>query len=300
MNVTRAVGIDIGGTKIAGGVVSESGDLLARLEKPTQADDPEAIIASVADIVSELSGEDSAATVGVAVAAFLDSPRENLYFSPNISWKNFPLKDRLESALGRHVRVENDANAAGWAEYRFGAAQGSTSMMMLTMGTGVGGAVIDRGRLVVGGFGAGGELGHIIIRPGGLECGCGNRGCLEQYASGTALMRDARAHLGHPQLTVEGLTALLESADPEALEVLRAVCDSMGLGIASLVAVTDPDTVVIGGGVARAGTLLGHMITEAFDVHYGAASNRPAASIVVATLGNTAGMIGAADLARNL
>lgn len=300
MDATNAVGVDIGGTKIAGGVVSASGELLARVERPTHAGNPEAIIDTVAEIVAELSQEGLHATVGVAVAAFLDSDRDTLFFSPNIVWKNFPIKDRLTSALGRPVRVENDANAAGWAEYRFGAAQGSTSMIMLTMGTGVGGAVIDRGRLVVGGFGAGGELGHIIIQPGGLECGCGNRGCLEQYASGTALMRDARAKLEQPHLTAEGLTELLESADTGAMEALRGVCNSMGLGIASLVAVTDPDTVVIGGGVARAGSLLGHMITQAFDVHYGAASKRPAASIVVATLGNTAGMVGAADLARDL
>ena len=300
MDVGNAIGIDIGGTKIAGGVVSASGELLARAEKPTRADDPEEIIASVAALVSELSDNDSATTIGVAVAAFLDSNRETLYFSPNIAWKDFPLKDRLESALGRGVLLENDANAAGWAEYRFGAAQNSSSMIMLTMGTGVGGAVIDRGRLLVGGFGAGGELGHIIIQPGGLECGCGNRGCLEQYASGTALMRETRVALRQPNLTTEHVAELLESGDPDAMAALRAVCGYMGLGIASLVAVTDPDTVVIGGGVARAGLLLSDMITEAFVSHYAASEKRPTAAIVVATLGNTAGMIGAADLARNL
>lgn len=299
MAVTHALGIDIGGTKIAGGVVSESGELLHRLEKPTRAQDPDTIIATVAEIVAELSTSESHLTVGVAVAAFLDPGRENLYFSPNIEWKDFPLRDRLESKLGRPVTIENDANAAGWAEYRFGGARDSVSMIMLTMGTGVGGAVIDRGQLLVGGFGTAGELGHIIIRPGGLECGCGNRGCLEQYASGTALMRDARESLSRPNLSAEDLTALLESADAEATDVLRGVCDSMGLGIASLVAVTDPDTVVIGGGVARAGSLLGDMITKSFLSHYGASAKRPTATIVVAELGNTAGMIGAADLARH-
>lgn len=299
MAVTHALGIDIGGTKIAGGVVSESGELLHRLEKPTRAQDPDTIIATVAEIVAELSTSESHLTVGVAVAAFLDPGRENLYFSPNIEWKDFPLRDRLESKLGRPVTIENDANAAGWAEYRFGGARDSVSMIMLTMGTGVGGAVIDRGQLLVGGFGTAGELGHIIIRPGGLECGCGNRGCLEQYASGTALMRDARESLSRPNLSAEDLTALLESADAEATDVLRGVCDSMGLGIASLVAVTDPDTVVIGGGVARAGSLLGDMITKSFLSHYGTSAKRPTATIVVAELGNTAGMIGAADLARH-
>lgn len=298
VSANNSLGIDIGGTKIAGGIVSESGELLQRVEKPTPPADPDAIIATVGEIVSELSSADSHPTVGVAVAAFLDPDRASLYFSPNITWKDFPLKNRLEAQLGRPVVLENDANAAAWAEYRFGGARDSVSMIMLTMGTGVGGAVIDRGQLLVGGFGTAGELGHIIVRPGGLECGCGNRGCLEQYASGTALMRDARVSLGEPNLTAEQLTKRLEAADANAMDVLRSVCDSMGLGIASLVAVTDPDTVVIGGGVARAGAVLGDMIREAFLSHYGASAKRPTAAIVVAELGNTAGMIGAADLAR--
>ena len=298
VSANNSLGIDIGGTKIAGGIVSESGELLQRVEKSTPAANPEAIVATVVEIVSELSSADTQPTVGVAVAAFLDPDRANVYFSPNITWKDFPLKNRLEAELDRPVIVENDANAAAWAEYRFGGARDSVSMIMLTMGTGVGGAVIDRGELLVGGFGTAGELGHIIVRPGGLECGCGNRGCLEQYASGTALMRDARDSLGEPNLTVEQLTKRLEAADADAMDVLRRVCDSMGLGIASLVAVTDPDTVVIGGGVARAGVVLGDMIREAFLSHYGASAKRPTAAIVVAELGNTAGIIGAADLGR--
>ena len=298
MRVSNSIGIDIGGTKIAGGVVSPTGELLDQVEKPTDPDDPESILSTTAAIVSELPTENIQSTIGVAVAAFLDSQRENIYFSPNIVWEDYPLAKRLEDTLSRPVVIENDANAAGWAEYRFGAAVDSQSMMMLTMGTGVGGAVVDNGRLLVGGFGSAGELGHIIIRPGGLLCGCGNRGCLEQYASGTALMRDARVALENPELTSHQLTTLLEAGDQKAMEVLREVCDAMGFGIASLVAVTDPDTVVIGGGVARAGSVLATIITESFRTHYGSTARRPTAQIVVATLGNTAGMIGAADLAR--
>jgi glucokinase len=296
--MTNAIGIDIGGTKIAGGVVTPTGELLHQVEKPTDPQSPDSILGTIAEIVSELPTENTQSTIGVAVAAFLDSQREKIYFSPNIVWEDYPLAKRLEDTLSRPVVIENDANAAGWAEYRFGAAVDSKSMMMLTMGTGVGGAVVDHGRLLVGGFGSAGELGHIIIRPGGLDCGCGNRGCLEQYASGTALMRDARLALGNPELTTHQLTMLLEAGDQKAMEVFREVCDAMGLGIASLVAVTDPDTVVIGGGVARAGSVLATLITESFESHYGSTTRRPTAQIVVATLGNTAGMIGAADLAR--
>lgn len=295
----NTLGIDIGGTKIAGGVVSPEGELLQRVEKPTHAQDPDAIVATIRDIVESLQGPEHSPAVGVAVAAFLDAKRETLYFSPNITWKNFPLKAKLQDALGRPVTLENDANAAGWAEYRFGAAKASESMIMLTMGTGVGGAIVEGGRLMVGGFGAAGELGHIVIEPGGLRCGCGNNGCLEQYASGTALMREARARLGDQNLTSEQLAVLLENNDARAMDAFKVVCDAMGRGIASLVAVTDPDTVVIGGGVAKAGELLGRQITESFHAHYGSHQKRPTANIAVATLGNTAGIIGAADLAHH-
>jgi len=297
--VVDALGIDIGGTKIAGAVVTESGDILASARRPTDASNPGAIISAVVDIVQELSPHPTGATVGVAAAAFMDRARERVYFAPNIAWENFPLKAELETALQRPVRLENDANAAGWAEFRFGAAKDAHSMIMLTMGTGVGGAVIDGGVLMVGGFGSAGELGHIVIEPNGLECGCGNRGCLEQYASGTALMRLAQERLGQEDLSPANLADLLAEGNPAAHEVFAEVCDSMGRGIASLVAVTDPETVVIGGGVAKAGAALGDLIQERFLAHYPAAKRKPTATVVVATLGNRAGVVGAADLARH-
>lgn len=291
-------GIDIGGTKIAAGLVNQDGDLVHRLEVPTAANDPEAIVRSVVSLVAELGSDGVLPVVGIAAAAFLNRARDLVFFAPNIAWSNFPLKDVLEQKLGLSVILENDANAAGWAEFQFGAARNATSMLMLTMGTGVGGAVVDDGRLLVGGFGVGGELGHIIIEPGGRLCGCGNRGCLEQYASGTALMRQAREKFADESLTAEGLAALMRDNDARALSVLQVVCDAMGRGITSLVAVTDPEVVVIGGGVAVAGSLLTDAITASFAEHYGAYTQRPVPNIVVATMGNTAGVIGAADLAR--
>ena len=291
-------GIDIGGTKIAAGLVNAGGELSQRSERATNAEDPLAIIDTVVEMVSELNGDEVASAVGVAAAAFLDRTRERVYFAPNIAWPDFPLQDVLEQRLGRPVTLENDANAAGWAEFQFGAAKHAHSMVMLTMGTGVGGAVVEDGRLLVGGFGSAGELGHIIIEPDGLLCGCGNRGCLEQYASGTALMREARSDLGRPELTSEEMTELLVGGDSAAIAVLHRVCDAMGRGITSLVAVTDPEVVVIGGGVAKAGALVSDPITESFRRHYGAYERRPVPRIVVATMGNNAGVIGAADLAR--
>jgi len=298
LSAVDSLGLDIGGTKIAGARVTPVGEVVAQVSRPTTPDNPEGILDALDEIFQELGGRDVLPTVGVAVAAFLDRDRETVFFSPNISWQNFPLKAAVETRLGVPVVLENDANAAGWGEFRFGAGRGVQSMIMLTIGTGVGGALVDDGRLLVGAFGMAAELGHIIIEPGGRLCGCGNFGCLEQYASGTALMRDARERLGDEFLTQSGLTELLVQGNSHALGALEGVARAMGRGIASLVAVTDPELIVIGGGVASAGDLLLAPIRESFLDTYGAGSKRPVATIAVATMGNTAGAVGAADLAR--
>lgn len=298
LSAVDALGLDIGGTKIAGARVTPLGEVVAHASRPTTPDNPEGILDALDEIFQELGGQDVLPVVGVAVAAFLDRDREALFFSPNISWQNFPLKAAVETRLGVPVVLENDANAAGWGEFRFGAGRDVQSMIMLTIGTGVGGALVDDGRLLVGGFGIAAELGHIIIEPGGRLCGCGNYGCLEQYASGTALMRDARERLGDESLTQSALTELLVEGDRHALDALEGVARAMGRGIASLVAVTDPELIVIGGGVASAGDLLLAPLRESFLDTYGAGAKRPVATIAVATMGNTAGVVGAADLAR--
>lgn len=298
LSAVDALGLDIGGTKIAGARVTPLGEVVAHASRPTTPDNPEGILDALDEIFQELGGQDVLPVVGVAVAAFLDRDRETLFFSPNISWQKFPLKAAVETRLGVPVVLENDANAAGWGEFRFGAGRDVQSMIMLTIGTGVGGALVDDGRLLVGGFGMAAELGHIIIEPGGRLCGCGNYGCLEQYASGTALMRDARERLGDKSLTQSALTELLVEGDRHALDALEGVARAMGRGIASLVAVTDPELIVIGGGVASAGDLLLAPLRESFLDTYGAGAKRPVATIAVATMGNTAGVVGAADLAR--
>ena len=298
LSAVDALGLDIGGTKIAGARVSPDGDVLAHLSRPTTPDNPEGILDALTEIFLELGGQDALPAVGVAVAAFLNAERDSIFFSPNIAWRDFPLKAAVTERLGVPVVLENDANAAGWGEFRFGAARDVTSMLMLTIGTGVGGALVDDGRLLVGGFGMAAELGHVIIEPGGLLCGCGNRGCLEQYASGTALMRDARERLGDDSVTQATLTELLVQKNPDAVAALHGVAHAIGRGITSLVAVTDPQRIVIGGGVASAGELLLEPIRESFRDTYGAGNKRPIADIALATMGNSAGVVGAADLAR--
>jgi glucokinase len=293
----EAIGVDIGGTKIAAGLVNATGAVGTLLARPTPSNDPDALIAAVVELVEELAHPGAFDTVGVAVAAFLDHRREHVYLSPNIAWSDFPLHARLESALARPVVLENDANAAGWAEFRHGAGQGTQSMVMLTIGTGVGGAIVDRGSLLTGGFGVGGELGHIVVEPLGISCGCGSQGCLEQYASGTALVREAGKLLGRDVSSTE-LMALFEAGNPLAFQALEGVGDYLGRGIASLVAVLDPEVIVLGGGVAAAGGLLLAPVMASFERNYGPFGKRPSPRIIVAELGNTAGVVGAADLAR--
>lgn len=289
--------MDIGGTKIAVARVSESGDVLELVSAPTPAQDPAALLEVVADLVSQLSSSQAALTVGVACAAFLNTDRDHVYLAPNIAWRDYPLRNELEAILERPVVIENDANAAGVAEFEHGAGSGAQSMVMLTIGTGVGGAVIQEGTVLRGGFGVGAELGHVIVEPGGRQCGCGSHGCLEQYASGTALVRHAAELFGRPVDAAE-LRALLEKGDPRAHQALASVARFIGRALVTLVAVLDPDVVVLGGGVSEAGAIFTDAIQDEFARSYGPYSERPAPRIVTALLGNNAGVVGAAALAR--
>ena len=310
----HAVGIDIGGTKIAGALVDESGTIVREARVPTPATDGDDIIDAVVALVEELTEGAEAIGVGVAAAGFIDAQQSTIVYAPNISWRNEPLKAKLEARIPLPVIIENDANAAGWAEFKFGAGRGSKHMVMLTIGTGVGGAVIADSRLLRGGFGIAGELGHIRVVPNGLLCGCGAHGCIEQYGSGTALLKAARqlADAG----TDEGATlrnlrdqagelsgeqvyeAILEG-DPGALRLLRELGKWLGETVASLTAVLDPQVVVIGGGVSAAGDLLLDPIREAYLENLPARGFRPELTVKAAEFVNDAGVVGAADLVRS-
>lgn len=309
----NTVGIDIGGTKIAGALVSETGEILRELKVPTPAEDPKALQAVVVSMVNELRTSVEIGAVGVAAAGFIDAKQAVVVYSPNLSWRNEPLKAKLEADLGIPVFIENDANAAGWAEYRFGAGQGSTHMVMLTIGTGVGGAIIANGELFRGGFGIGAELGHSNFVPNGKLCGCGQHGCLEQYGSGTALLNSAKELVAKEtqegarlrelanatgELTGVEVYQAIQEGDVGALRLLTEVGQNLGLAVASLAAVLDPELVVIGGGVSAAGELLLEPIRKAFLEHLPARGFRPELRLVAAQLSNDAGVVGVADLAR--
>jgi glucokinase len=307
------VGIDIGGTKIAGALVDVDGNIVAESKVPTPAQDPEALVDAVVALVTELSLGREVLGVGVAAAGFIDADQANIIYAPNLSWRNEPFKAKLQAKLPLPVIIENDANAAAWAEFRYGAGKGYQHMIMLTIGTGVGGAVIVNGQMLRGGFGIAGELGHLRVVPNGKLCGCGQHGCLESYGSGTALLKAAKELAGSDleigarlreleaqagELTgAQVYTAILEK-DPGALQILTELGTWLGEAIGSLTAVLDPQVVVIGGGVSAAGDLLLNPIREAYLAHLPARGFRPELEIKGAEFVNDAGVVGAADLVR--
>jgi glucokinase len=304
-------GIDIGGTKIAGAVVDAAGTVVAEARVESPATDAAAIGTTVAALVTELAGGPgghSLRAVGVGAAGYVAADRSTVLFAPNIAWRNEPLGADLTRRTGLPVVVENDANAAAWGEFRHGAGRDADDQLMVTVGTGVGGGVVTGGRLLRGAHGVAAEIGHLCVVPDGLLCGCGNRGCLESYASGTALVRAAQAAPSAAILEAAGgdaaaitgpmVTAAAVAGDAVAAGLLAELGGWLGHGIASLVAVLDPAVVVIGGGVAAAGDLLLDPARAAFDRELTGRGYRPRAEIVPAVLGNRAGMIGAADLAR--
>ena len=308
-----AIGIDIGGTKIAGALVSEEGQIIRELKVPTPASNSDAIADAVVELVNELSVGEQVIAAGIAAAGFIDADRANIVYAPNLSWRNEPFKAKLASRLNIPVFIDNDANAAGWAEYRFGAGAGVKHMVMLTVGTGVGGAVIVDGHMLRGGFGIAAELGHINMVPGGVLCGCGQKGCLESYGSGSALLRAAKALAASGeakgarlaelerevgQLTGAEVYRAIQEKDPGALELLSDLGSMLGRAVASLVAVLDPELVVIGGGVSAVGDLLLDPIRKSYLEHLPARGFRPELRIEAARLVNDAGVVGAADLAR--
>jgi len=309
-----AIGVDIGGTKVAAGVVDESGAILASTRRPTPSASAAEVERTIAEVVEELRADHDVAAVGIGAAGYIDAERNRVLFAPNLAWRDEPLRDEVAKLVGLPVVLENDANAAAWAEHRYGAGMGEASLMCLTVGTGIGGGIVLDGRLYTGAFGMGAEFGHLQLVPGGRRCGCGQRGCLEQYCSGRALLRAAREiadvqpdwgakllELGDG--TPEGIesrhvTAAAQEGDPAALACFEEIGAALGQGLAILTAVLDPGRIVVGGGVAEAGGLLLDPATRVFHERVTGAGHRLRTPVVAAALGNDAGLIGAADLAR--
>lgn len=314
----HAVGVDIGGTKIAAGVVAEDGTIVAQSRRDTSPRDAAGIDRAIAEVVAEFAADYEFAAVGLAAAGFVSANQRDVVFGPNIpAWRDYPLADKVTAQIGRDdiaVVVENDGNAAGWAEYEYGAGKGSSNMVLLTIGTGIGAAIIVDGAMVRGAYGFAAELGHVRVVPEGHLCGCGKHGCWEQYASGSALVREARtaalssATRAGAILDIAGgdvdlikgphITQAAQAGDPLAKSLLADVGTWVGEGCASLAAILDPNIYVVGGGVIAAGELLLESARDAYARHVPANDYRPEVPIVAAHMGNDAGIVGAAALAR--
>jgi glucokinase len=313
--MSLACGIDVGGTKIAGGVVDEHGTVVEELRVESPATDAHAIEAAIEQLVTELRTRHPIEAVGVGAAGYIDKSRAVVLFAANLAWRDLDLKSDLEDKLGLPVVVENDANAAAWGEFQYGAGHDVDDLLLVTVGTGVGGGVVLDGSLYRGAFGVGAEIGHMRVVPDGLLCGCGNRGCFEMYASGSALVRESRAAArsgsrlaadlvaragGDPDaITGPLVTEAAGDGDAFAVEQLASLGHWLGEGIASLTAVLDPAVVVIGGGVSAAGDLLIEPARASFAAQLTGRGHRPMLEIRMARLGNHAGLIGAADLTRH-
>jgi glucokinase len=311
----HTIGVDIGGTKVAGGVVDESGQILARARVDTPAKDAAAAEDAIVAVVEKLRGDFDIEAVGLGIAGFVDESRSRVYFSPNLpDWHHEPVRDDVSRRVGLPVVVENDANAAAWGENSFGAGRDETDLVCVTVGTGIGGGIIIDDRLYRGRFGIGGEIGHMQVVADGRLCGCGQRGCWEQYASGNALVREARERAaecrseatvllrmgdGTPEMiTGRHVTEAARQGDEVALAAFATVGRWLGQGLADLVAVLDPGRFIIGGGVSEAGELVLEPTRTSFEALLTGRDVRPIAQVVLAELGNDAGLVGAADLAR--
>jgi glucokinase len=305
----NSIGVDIGGTKIAAAVVTPEGKILNEVRYPTQAAPPNRLIETIARAITEVKDGFEVGGVCVAVPGRILASENKVISAPNLhEIEDIRLDEEIGRRTGLMVTVENDANAAAWGEFRFGAGRGLQHMVSITLGTGVGGGIITHGMLLRGAQGAGGELGHVTIDPTGPRCGCGNYGCLEALASGTAIQRRARevanerstSALGRlaieRQVLGEDVTRLAQEEDDASISVLEETGRWLGIGLAGFVNTFNPEVIAVGGGASQAGEL----ILESARKEVQLRASSPARDLVEtkeATLGPESGVLGAAALA---
>ncbi len=307
MNV---IGVDVGATKLAAGVVSPEGEVLNRVRHPT-ADSPQRLLDTIDRAVSEVREGYEVGAVCLTVPGNVLSAKNMVLFSPNLhAIEGIPLKDELEPRIGLPLTVENDNNAAAWGEFRYGAGSGAEHFVYVGLGTGIGGGIVIHGELLRGAQGSAGELGHVTIDPTGPRCACGNRGCLEAYSSGSAIERRAREVAAEQPYSALGRLAserrvlgedvgrLAREGDEASLSVLEEAGRWLGIGLAGFVNIFNPEVVAVGGGVMESGDLILKPARE--EVHLRARSpGRDLVEVRQATRGADSGVLGAAALARD-
>jgi glucokinase len=287
-----AIGVDVGATTVKAAVVAPDGTIMGIAERWTSVTSSAAVEADIVAVLAELDQSDVVG-VGLATPGWTSADRRTVVYSPNLPWHHEPLADRIEQVVGLPVVLENDANAAAWGEFRFGVAKGTSSMIAMTLGSGVGGAVVVNGALVRGHHGCAGEIGHCIQETNGRPCACGRIGCNENYASGRALMRRAAELIG----VGRDLVAEAKAARSAALQVYEEFGTYVGRALTDPILLLNPDIVVIGGGVVAAFDLFAPAIGSALSEALGPNWRGIAPPIAAASLGADAGRVGVADLA---
>ncbi|HYZ94057.1 MAG TPA: ROK family protein [Actinomycetota bacterium] len=303
-----AVGVDLGGTKISAGVVSSEGRILERRELPSDIDDPTSVVSQIGELVQQLAPE-GAVGLGIGAAGIVDYESGHYLYGPNTGLRDVRLCELVQDAVHLPTRLDNDANCAAWAEHRFGVGKGTTNFLCVTLGTGIGGGLVVDGRPYRGAHGGAAEIGHMMVDPDGLPCGCGRKGCWEQYASGLALERMATAELGtRPDsalndLIVDGrvpgkaITGGARNGDAFAEHLVERLATWVGWGLGSLVNILEPERIAIAGGVANDWDLLETRAVAAMRERVEASDRRPLPEVRKAELGSDAGIVGAALLA---
>ncbi|MEC3994788.1 ROK family protein [Actinacidiphila sp. DG2A-62] len=301
----HVIALDVGGTGMKAALVAADGSLLHRARRPTGRErGPDAVVAAILDFASDLREHglrefgESAAAAGVAVPGIVDDAGGVAVYAANLGWKDVPLRTLLSRRLdGVPVALGHDVRAGGLAEGRIGAGNGADRFLFLPLGTGIAGAIGIDGRIEAGAHGYAGEIGHIVVRPGGRECGCGQRGCLETYASAGAVSRAWAAASGDPAADAAACARAVEEGDERAAEVWREAVEALADGLLTGLTLLDPRVLIIGGGLAEAGDTLFGPLRAAVESRI---TFQKPPLIVPAALGDTAGCLGAGLLAWDL
>ncbi len=307
----KAVGIDLGGTFMKGAVVAQGGEILVKDEIPTRADEgAERVLERLAVMIRDLATRaqvslSELAGIGVTIPGFLDRKTGVAKEVVNMGWRDVPVGQLLGSALELPIRLENDANAAAFGEAIAGAGKGRVNVLCVTLGTGVGGGIVLDRRILHGQSDMAGEIGHIVLDPEGALCNCGHRGCLETTSSATGVSRMAKEAVASgvettlaqcEEITAKDVFMAAARGDEAASHVVARAIERLGQGLAIAANLLNPDIIVVGGGMSRAGDALFHPLQHAFS-RYALTRVRHAVQVVPATLGNDAGVVGVAHLA---
>ncbi|MFI6657347.1 ROK family protein [Streptomyces sp. NPDC050523] len=300
----HVIALDVGGTGMKAALVAADGELLHQARRATGRErGPDAVVETILDFAAELSAYgagrfgEPAAAAGVAVPGIVDADRGIASYSANLGWRDVPLRDRLSARLGVPVALGHDVRTGGLAEGRIGAGKGADRFLFIPLGTGIAGAIGIAGRVEAGAHGFAGEIGHIVVRPGGSPCPCGQTGCLERYASAAAVSETWAAACGDPDADAADCAKAVASGDPNAVRVWQDAIDALADGLVTALTLLDPRTLIIGGGLAEAGETL---FTPLRDAVRQRVTFQKLPSIVPAALGDTAGCLGAGLMAWDL